>query len=148
VQVTLNKSIPNKILQFGHLTVLNLPHLSHETALQLAEQVLPIFENEYPNDNRPRQVITTARRYLADPTKENYKEMFQAADIAYRAISHEHILYWTIDFIRNYCLFYTTERYITNIAYWVACAINIDQKAVNLSDTALKLFQSNSWVQL
>jgi hypothetical protein len=40
-------------------------------ACDCAERVLPIFEEEYPNDNRPRQAIETARRFaLGKATQE------------------------------------------------------------------------------
>ena len=34
-------------------------------AIKIAEVVLPIFEEEYPEDNRPRKAIEAARLYLA-----------------------------------------------------------------------------------
>jgi len=32
-------------------------------ACECAERVLPLYETKYPNDNRPRQAIETARRF-------------------------------------------------------------------------------------
>jgi hypothetical protein len=47
-----------------------------------AEQVIEIFEEEYPKDKRPREAIEAAKKYLKSPTKEN-KDV--AADAAYTA---------------------------------------------------------------
>jgi hypothetical protein len=62
-------------------------------ALHCAKQVLPIFENKYPNDSRVRDCIDAAERYLnGNETLENLK-VFRAsasaaaaaADAAYAA---------------------------------------------------------------
>ena len=40
-------------------------------AIYAAEQVLPIFEAEYPDDNRPRKAMRSAKRALKNPSKIN-----------------------------------------------------------------------------
>jgi len=52
-----------------------------EIAIFAAEQVLPIFEKKYPEDDRPRKAIEAAKLFLANDTPENRK----AADAAYAA---------------------------------------------------------------
>ena len=47
-------------------------------AIYAAEQVIDIFEKEYPDDKRPRKAIDAAKLYLEKPTKEN-----EAASAAY-----------------------------------------------------------------
>ncbi len=47
-------------------------------AIYWAEAVLHIFEEKYPDDNRPRKAIEAAKEYLRHPTEENK----QAADAA------------------------------------------------------------------
>jgi len=42
-------------------------------AIQCAERVLFIWEEKFPDDNRPRKAIEAAKAYLANPTKENKK---------------------------------------------------------------------------
>ena len=47
-----------------------------------AEQVVRIFEAEYPKDTRPRDAIKAAKRYLKKPTDENKKAAAVAATAA------------------------------------------------------------------
>jgi hypothetical protein len=48
-------------------------------AIYSAEAVLPIFENKYPNDNRPRLAIEAAKTVLKYPTEENKAKAKAAA---------------------------------------------------------------------
>lgn len=56
-------------------------------AIYAAEKVIKIFEEEYPDDNRPREAIRAAKRYLKNPTKKNANaaDAADAADAAYAA---------------------------------------------------------------
>jgi len=57
-----------------------------EIAIYAAEQVLPLFEKRYPNDNRPRAAIEAARRVLENDTAETRQAARNAAaDAAYAA---------------------------------------------------------------
>ena len=59
-------------------------------AIFAAEQVLSIFENKYPNDNRPRKAIEAAKNYLKNPCKKTksaayatvYTTVYAAANAA------------------------------------------------------------------
>ena len=54
-------------------------------AADCAEDVLYLFENERPNDQRPRQAIETARRYAnGDATQEELRAAWAAAGDAAR----------------------------------------------------------------
>ena len=53
-----------------------------------AEQVVRIFEAEYPKDSRPRDAIKAAKRYLKKPTDKNKKAAAVAA-VAARAAARE-----------------------------------------------------------
>jgi len=48
-------------------------------AIYAAEQVLHIFETEYPNDDRPRKAIAAAKRVLKSNTKANREAAYDAA---------------------------------------------------------------------
>jgi len=48
-------------------------------AIYCAEAVLPIYENKYPNDNRPRLAIEAAKTVLKYPTEENKAKAKAAA---------------------------------------------------------------------
>ncbi|MDD5006754.1 MAG: hypothetical protein PHS33_09675 [Candidatus Omnitrophica bacterium] len=54
-------------------------------AIFAAEQVLDIFEKEYPDDKRPRKAIKAAKAYLRNPTEKNKNAAARAADAAYAA---------------------------------------------------------------
>ena len=43
-------------------------------AIQFAENVLHIFEENCPNDKRPRQAVEAAKTWLRNPTEENRKD--------------------------------------------------------------------------
>ena len=48
-------------------------------ALYCAEAVLPLFEEAYPQDLRPRKCIETAKIALKNPTKENKEAVREVA---------------------------------------------------------------------
>jgi len=48
-------------------------------ACDIAERVLPLFEEEYPEDMRPRMAIEAARRWAENPTEENLNAAAAAA---------------------------------------------------------------------
>ena len=50
-------------------------------AADCAEHVLPIFEKQYPNDDRPRKAIYAARDFATGKISE--KELMEAADAAW-----------------------------------------------------------------
>lgn len=51
-------------------------------AIFAAEQVIDIFEKEYPSDNRPRLAIEAAKKVLEDDNRENRAAATAAADAA------------------------------------------------------------------
>lgn len=53
-------------------------------AIFAAEQVLPIFEEKYPNDDRPRKAIEAAKDYVKRPCKKTIHAA-AAAHAAYAA---------------------------------------------------------------
>jgi len=55
--------------------------ISVKVAIFSAESVLNIFEEKYPDDDRPRKAIEAAKNYLENPTKA----AAAAADAAYAA---------------------------------------------------------------
>lgn len=54
-------------------------------AIYCAEKVIGIYEAKYPGDNRPRNAIDAAKKWLAEQTKENENAAYAAADAAARA---------------------------------------------------------------
>jgi len=53
--------------------------------LYCADSVLHIFQNRYPNDDRPRLALEAVREYLADPSLENKEKCKATAAAAYAA---------------------------------------------------------------
>jgi hypothetical protein len=51
----------------------------------IAERVLHIFEENYPDDKRPRKAIVAARRYAENPNEENRVTAKDAANAIYHS---------------------------------------------------------------
>ena len=67
------------------VTQLMTPEQRVRYALYAAEQVLPIFEQRYPTDQRPRNAIKAAQAYLTEQTPANKALARKAAAAAYAA---------------------------------------------------------------
>jgi len=58
-----------------------------EIAIYCADRVIDIFEDKYPNDDRPRKAINAAKTWLKEPTEEN-RSAANAADAAANAAAY------------------------------------------------------------
>ena len=58
-----------------------------EYAIMCAEDVLFIWEEKYPKDDRPRKAIEAARAWLAEPTEARKEAAHAAANAAYAVYS-------------------------------------------------------------
>ena len=58
-------------------------HLAY--AIYAAEQIIKIYEKEYPNDKRPRKVIKEAKTCLENPSRRNRKTVAVVGCAAARA---------------------------------------------------------------
>ena len=54
-------------------------------AIYAAKIVLGVFEEKWPNDDRPRKAVEAAERCLRTPSKKNRADAADAADAAYTA---------------------------------------------------------------
>ena len=83
-EIKVNKPSPlNALLSLqSKIETSNGPKEQLSLAIQCAEKVLFIFEEKYPNDDRPRKAIEAAKVYLANPTEENRVAAADAADDA------------------------------------------------------------------
>ena len=52
----------------------------------MAEKVLPIFETQYPSDQRPREAIEAAIRCIKEPSSENKKAADDVANIVIKSL--------------------------------------------------------------
>ena len=60
-------------------------------AVFAAEQVLDIFEKEYPEDKRPRKAIEAAKKVAEDDSEENRRDSNVAANASYAAALAAHV---------------------------------------------------------
>ena len=58
---------------------------SLQIAIRCAESVLPIWSEQYPDDNRPALAIAAAKAVLDDPSDENKQAAARGADAAWAA---------------------------------------------------------------
>jgi len=54
--------------------------ISIKWALSCAKHVLHIFEEQYPNDKRPRKAIEAASNWIRDPSEQNRKACIDVGD--------------------------------------------------------------------
>ena len=81
-------------------------------AVFAAEQVIDIYEKEYPADDRQRKAIESAKAYVANPNKENaYDIVVTAAGDAYAS--------YAVAYVNSQIGIYTAYNYfaITNATY-------------------------------
>ena len=66
----LNKLIEAEKLDWANWLIVRVMNKKQKVqyAVFAAEQVLHIFENKYPNDDRPRKAIEAAKNYLENPS--------------------------------------------------------------------------------
>ncbi|MBL8965141.1 MAG: hypothetical protein JNK70_13885 [Phycisphaerae bacterium] len=69
-------------------TVQDSRKVASRLAIEFAEQVLPIFEQRYPDDLRPRQAIQAARDYLDGKISVEELRAAAYADAAYAAAAY------------------------------------------------------------
>jgi hypothetical protein len=150
MKIKLNRSIPDHILKFGHLTVSNIPNLEPETALQLAEQVLPIIENECPNDDRPRQAIVTVRKDLANRMRDKLNEPSSAVRITpnvdFEVFPCSHPTSAALD--AALAVYWVTFFSSAITMYYVAQSIKIKRQKIRFQGTELQIIASDGWISL
>ena len=82
---------------------------SVEMAIYVAELVINHYENEYPNDTRPRQAIEAATAYLANPTNA-------------KAANAANATYYAANAAANAANAANATYYAANAAYYAANA--------------------------
>lgn len=85
--------------------------ISRLFACDCAEAVRPLYEEKYPNDNRPRKAIEVARRYaLGQATKDELKEASDAAAAAVgSADAAADAAYWSADTVAFVAAFWSVN---------------------------------------
>jgi len=80
-------------------------------AIQHAESVLHVFEEEYPEDDRPRKAIEAAKAWLENPSEENQEladAAAAAADAADTADAAAYAAYAAADATTTFAAYATT----------------------------------------
>lgn len=104
---------------------------SVEVAVKCAELALPIFEKEYPSDDRPRKAIEAVKAWLENPTEDvGYAavEATYAADEAARSIDAAHE--------EAYTTYAADAGYAAG--YAAACAVYVAALASNVAACTAK----------
>jgi hypothetical protein len=70
-------------------------------AIFAAEQVIDIFEKEYPNNKRPREAIEAAKAYLKEPTEANRKKTADAAYAANAVANATYVVTYMVTYLEN-----------------------------------------------
>ena len=78
------KLMPEKKLDWANWLIVRLMDYNQNVAYAIyaAEQVIDIYEKQYPNDTRPRNAIEAAKVCLRNPNKENKDAVYAAANAA------------------------------------------------------------------
>ncbi len=97
-------------------------------ACYAARQILYIYEDESPNDYRPRRAIEAAESYAKNPTEENRNAAYTAADAAYAA--------YTADATYATKSAADAANAAADAAYYAAHATNSAKAACYASNTA------------
>jgi len=171
--LTAAKAGLNEIKVFKPLSVLSLQSRIKATkdvkekqslVIECAEIVLPIWEEKFSNDDRPRKAIEATKKYLANPTEENKETADNASFDVETAVDsleydiEEHPEYFDGDVDEYKAAFLalraievstgSNEHSIKNNEYKndanfaVDCAIKAIEKFKNLKE--IKVFKPNS----
>jgi len=89
--------------------------ISVKWAVSCAKHVLHIFEEQYPNDKRPRKAIEAASNWIKDPSEKNRIRCKDAANAASVASAQ--------------AAYFTSTYYNSNAAYFVAGAASYNSPA-------------------
>ncbi|MDE2021088.1 MAG: hypothetical protein KGJ13_12190, partial [Patescibacteria group bacterium] len=97
VEVKGKSAIENDKETWSSMRIVKAWHWKKEDSVSLAifaaEQVISIYEKKYPDDDRPRKAIQTAKEYLKDPTKKNAYAAYAAANAAKAAANAANAAY-------------------------------------------------------
>lgn len=109
-------------------------------AIYAAEQVIHIFENKYPKDNRPRLAIEAAKAYLKRPCKKTKEKSYAAAFISYNVAACA--AYATAYTAADCCTTAAVYNIAAICAIGAACAADIyNNQLISILQYGLTLFK-------
>ncbi len=119
-------------------------------AVYAAEQVIGIYEKQYPKDNRLRQAIEAAKACIANPSKANNSAAWaacsaadsagSAADLVYSAYWAADSAYWAARSASGSADSAGSAADSAYSAYWAACSANAAMKT-KILNYGLKLLK-------
>ena len=111
-------------------------------AIYAAEQVIDIYEKEYPDDKRPRKAIKAAKEYLKNPSAN-------AANAAYAAANAANATYATANAAYAAAYSAANAAYAAYSAYAAAySAANAAYSAANAAEMAMRIKIINYGIKL
>jgi len=105
-------------------------------AIHFAEKTLPIWEEEYPEDMRPREAIKAAKAWLSNPGEETAAAARSAALAAGRAAADAARAAYAAanaDYAARAAAAYAAANAahaVANAAYYAARALNADKESL------------------
>ena len=121
VLLTLHKIFPEDLIKI----------LCVKFAIYCAEYVLPIFEQEFPNDNRARLAITAAKNWLSNPCEETRQLAAHAAYPIPRNPANAAATYAAYAADAGHATYPTYDTYAAHAAYKATNSINtIENKKI------------------
>jgi len=96
------------------LHILDTKMISIKWAVACANHVLHIFEEQYPDDKKPRQAIETAYNWIKDPSKKN---RMACKDAAYTSNTSSGASAVAFSTVYTACIAYTSDTSDTAYAY-------------------------------
>ena len=107
-------------------------------AIYAAKQVLPIFEEKYPDDKRPRKAIEAATKYIKNPTKKNKEKAYVAANEAYEAANEVYAAY-AAAYAAAWAAARVVARAVADATYAAADAVYVATRAVYAAKKQTKI---------
>lgn len=127
-----------------------------EYAIFAAEQVLYLFEDTFPEDNRPRNAIKAAKKYLNTSIKENAAANVAAnaadnaanaayANAAYAAAYAAYAATYAAAYAANAAA-YAVDAAYANVAYAADNADNADNANANVVKLKIKILKKGIYI--
>ena len=117
-------------------------------AVFAAEQVLDIFEKEYPEDKRPRKAIEAAKKVAEDDSEENRRDSNVAANASYAAALAAHVALADSNVAANASYAATLAAHVAtnstfnatfNVANATAYVVNATPASANAEEIKIKI---------
>src|SRR3990167_7599371 len=114
-------------------------------AVFAAEQVLDIFEKEYPEDKRPRKAIEAAKKVAEDDSEENRRDSNVAANASYAAALAAHVALADSNVASNAT--FNTANAIAYVVNATLASANAEEIKIKILDYGMTLLREQEKTQ-